>query len=105
MRTKPLSNVATATIAESGTKSTAIDIRDYKSGMVNFPAEFSTDTITFEHCDTVDGTYAVFDVTVTMTAVTGWMALPAALFSGFFIKVVTNTGVAAAATLNFVFKS
>lgn len=105
MRTTPLVNTTTATVAEAGTTSTAIDVSQYKSGMILFPAEFNTDTITFTHCATFDGTYAALGGSVTLTAATGWMALPAEVFAGAFIKVVTGTATAAVATLTFVLKS
>lgn len=105
MRTTPLCDTTTASVANTGTTSSAIDVRQYKSGMVNFPADFNTDTISFTHCDTIDGTYAALGGSVSMTAATGWMALPAAVFSGFFIKMVTNNAVTADRTLTFVFKS
>lgn len=105
MRTTPLTATVTATVAASGTTSSAIDISQYKSGMVLFTSEFNSDTITFTHSDTFAGTYAALGGSVSMTAATGWMALPAAIFSGFFVKLVTNNAAAADATLTFVLKS
>lgn len=105
MRTTPLTATTTASVAQSGTTSSIVDISQYKSGMIHFPAEFNGDTITFEHGESATATFAALGGSVSMTAATGWMALPAAVFSGLFIKVVTNTGTAAAATLTFVFKS
>lgn len=105
MRTTPQVDINSVTVEESGTTSTALDVRQYKSGMVLFTAEFNADTITFTHCDTFGGTYAALGGSISLTAATGWMALPAAVFSGAFIKLVTNNAAAAAATLNFVLKS
>jgi len=100
-----------AAIAESGTVSTPIDISPFRSGGMYLTTEFDTDVITFQGSNASDGTFAVIHgaagAVVTFTATTGarWYSLPPELFDFAFLKVVTGTGAAAAATIVFSLKT
>lgn len=103
----------TATFASaSDTKSSVVDTSLWRCGVMYLPAEFNTDTITFEGSNAEDGTFALIlteaaGTTVGFTAAAGarWYRLHQAVMDCPFIKVVTGTGVAAPATIEFGFKT
>ena len=96
----------TATVAISGTVSSAIDYRMFTSGRFYLTTEFDGDTITFQDAEKPDGTFAVSKtaattIAITFTANTGaaWYDIPVALQGAGAIKIVTSAGAAAAATI------
>ena len=87
-----------------GVLSSAVEIRRFTSGAIYLPAEFNTDAMTFQGAEASDGTFAVLlDASagsVGFTAASGarWYALPASALAVNWLKVVTGTATAAAAT-------
>jgi hypothetical protein len=105
-----LSAVKTVDWLITATASSAIDIRHFVTGAILFTSEFNTDTITIQGCATVDGTFLPIKssggTTQTITGVTNtWVELPSAVMSMPYLKFVTNSATAAAATLTVVLKS
>jgi hypothetical protein len=100
-----------ATIAATGTLSTAVDISPYRRGMFFLDAEFGTDTITIHVSNKTGGTFStLYDdgaaTGYTFTAVANtWNLIPAGAFAAGAIKIHTGTAVAAAATITFCLKS
>ena len=96
----------TVTIAQSGTKTAAIDYRKHNRGRFYLPAEFNGETITFEDAEKPGGTFAVSKqaagtIAITFTANAGpaWYDFPAELSGAGAVKIVTGTAAAAAATV------
>jgi ATP phosphoribosyltransferase len=93
------------TVASAGTKSTAVDQRTFRTVQMYLPAEFNSDTITFEVSNESDGTFAVLldstgtPVSITAAAGPRWYDLPVAVANSAFFKVVTNNAAAGAATI------
>lgn len=105
------SGTVTATFANGGTKSSVIDTSLWRVGTVYLPAEFNTDAITFEGAESETGTFAVLltsgAASVGFTAANGarWYDIPTAAINCPFIKIVTGTATAAAATIILNFKT
>ncbi|MFN3652222.1 MAG: hypothetical protein ACK47B_21805 [Armatimonadota bacterium] len=96
-------------IANLGSKTPAIELKHYVLFGLAVPAAFEGTVLTFEVCDTKDGTFQpLYDDTgalVSLTVAAGRSyALPAALAAWQFCKVVSNNPTAADRTLTFVFK-
>lgn len=105
---------ATATVAQTGTISTEVDIRHASAGVMHLPAEFNGDTITFHVAEQsatgAAGTYALLtkdegNSAVTLTGATGWHEIPQSVMAAAFMKVVTGSAAAAAATITFSLKT
>lgn len=96
--------VITATIANGGTTTAAIDLGGRKLSSITTPAAFTGTAIAVHASDTFDGTYAVItteDGAVSITvAAAGVYALDDELFKRYrFIKLVSNAAEGAARTL------
>lgn len=105
-------DIQTVTIAESGTKTEAIDYRKHNRGRFYLPAEFNGETITFEDAEKPDGTFAIsktvdgtsIDLTMTAHSAPAWYDFPPELAGAGAIKIVTGTAAAAAATVTVSLK-
>ena len=101
----------TASVAQSGTLSDAVDIGTYSRGIFFLPAEFNTDTITILVSNKTDGTFSTLydDASATGYAFTAvgdtWNVIPSGAFGAGAIKIQTGTGASAAATITFCLKS
>lgn len=96
------------TILDGAALSDPIDFRDLSMMAVLVPSGFAND-IGFQHCDTVDGTYAiVYDPEGTLLEITptaaGWHIAPVFLAPLNFIRLWSqNAGVAANVASDTVF--
>src|SRR3990172_6638495 len=102
----------TATIAASGTVSTAVDISAYNKGMFFLTSEFNSDTITILVSNKMDGGFTTLyedgsaaAYTFAAPAGAAWHRIPEGAFAAGAIKIQTGTGVAAGATITFCLKT
>jgi len=101
----------TATLAESGTKTTAVLMAPFRMGMMYLPAEYNGETITFEVAESLTGTFAAAmdsggtAISFTANAAPRWYDLPPIVCSSAAFKIVTGTGAGAAATVTLCLKA
>ncbi len=102
---------APVTIAISQTKSAAIDMKGMCLVGIKLPAAFTGTALTFEMCDTVDGTYVAVKNTTSGTALSytvaqgTYAAIDPKDFQGIrFLKIVSGSTEAAARTLTVALK-
>lgn len=100
----------TTTIANAGTKSAAINMGGLGLVGIVIPAAFTGTALTFEVCDTADGTFAPLynssNTLVSMTIAQGRSyAVDPALFQGYaFIKFVSGSAESAARTITYTLR-
>lgn len=95
-----------AVIASSGTKSAAIDLKGMALNGVKLPATFTGTAISFEMCDTADGTYVPVKSTTSGTTLSytvaqaTYAAIDPTPFQGIrYLKIVSNATEGAERTL------
>lgn len=87
----------TTTIANDAKRTSAVDFRGSRGGVFQPDANFDGAVVTFEACDTPDGTFtSVEGATGTAITVTGmepskWYPLPAELAGVYFFRFVCTT--------------
>jgi len=98
--------------AIGATSSAPLDIGGFRSGMVFLTDEFNTDAIELRVSDTADGTFtrpyasgAVISTSAYTAAQTTWNVLPAEVMAAGFLRIITNVGVAAPASLPTILKT
>jgi hypothetical protein len=111
MSAVPHYSTAAPVIANGANMSSAICVRDARTGLLTLPAAMTANAVTFRTSPTLDGTFSTLkdssgtNVSVTI-ANSGSVQLPAALFAGAHsIKIVGNANEAAARTLTVELKS
>lgn len=102
----------TASVAQTDTKSGAIDIEPYNNGSFYLPAEFNGDIISFEVAENTSGTFAAAHVSsdgsaLSFTAPAGprWYDIPSEVMGAGALKFVTSVAAAAAADITVVLKA
>lgn len=97
--------------AAAETVSSAVDIGIFGTGAYYLPADFNGNTISFQGSQAADGTFAaIYDnggtaVSLTAAGAPAWYEMPPEVMAFRFIKFVTDTGTAAAATVQLSLKS
>lgn len=97
-------NAQTASIAASGTTSTAVVLDGYSFGGIIMPAQFTGTALTFTVCDTQGGTYVGLEdasgtaISLTVEAAKAY-PLPPELFAFPYAKLVSGSTEGAARSI------